>query len=103
MLISKSHPNRDEAWVIAAIGLYMDRRSRTRGLLKRVIEPSAVLHCSLSKSIRAVRTPFSDHKLMVHKEATHMINRNLSEGRFESEQEWPMPCSSFWSYYTLAR
>jgi hypothetical protein len=42
MLISKSHPNRAEVWAIAAIGLYSDRRSVTRELLKRVIESASI-------------------------------------------------------------
>src|SRR5467141_2554659 len=37
MFISKSQPNRADVWAIAAIGLYLARRSRTIGFLKRFI------------------------------------------------------------------
>jgi hypothetical protein len=43
MLISRSHPKRDEACVIAAIDLYLARRSRTTGLLNGLMEATMSL------------------------------------------------------------
>jgi hypothetical protein len=51
MLISRSHPKREEAWVIAATDLYLARRSRTTGLLNRLMEATKPVGFYLAKNL----------------------------------------------------
>src|SRR5216683_755235 len=99
MLISKSQPNRAEVWVIAAIGLYLARRSRTTGLLKRVIEssfdPSTVHYLKTFENVLVRLSEWCS--LTQEKRFTHHKYRG-PKVPIGYEQEWPTPCSLFYSF-----